>query len=61
MLIVRLNEQKANRAVFAAGCDRLFGGQHRVESRGNDTLWTLACSIPRYSSQGLEPKDWRGS
>jgi len=50
MLIVRLNEQKAMRAAFAADRDRLFGGQHRVGS------------IPRsYTSQGLDPSDWKGS
>ena len=62
MLIVRPNERKATRAVFTAGCDRLFGGQHRKQDCGKDTLWTVARSIPsRYSSQGLEPSIWRGS
>jgi hypothetical protein len=62
MLIVRLNERKATAAVFTVCRDRLFGGQHRVVSRGNDMLWNAAGSIPsKYSSQGTEPSDWRGS
>jgi hypothetical protein len=62
MLIVLNNEPIAMRAVFTAGRDRLFGGQHGKQDCGKDTLWTLECSIPsRYSSQGLEPSNWRGS
>jgi hypothetical protein len=62
MLIVLNNEPKAMRAVFTADCDRLFGGQHRKPDCGKDTLWTVECSISnRYSSQGLEPSNWRGS
>jgi hypothetical protein len=67
MLIVRLNERKAMPAGFTACRDRLFGGQyHRVSrvsvSRGNIKLWAAAGSIPnKFSSQGTEPSDWRGS
>jgi hypothetical protein len=58
MLIVRLNEQKAMRAAFAADRERLFGGRHGV----NQTLWTVAGSIPgTYAFEGLDPSDWKGS
>ena len=57
MLIGRINERDATGAVFTAGCDRLFDGQHRKDG----TSWTVVCSIPsKYSSQGLERSVWRG-
>ena len=60
MLFNRKTERNAMRAAFAAGCDRLFGGQHRFMR----TLGTLVGSIPSIcKSQGLEPRDlsdWRG-
>jgi hypothetical protein len=62
MLIVLNNEPITMRAVFTAGRDRLFDGQHRKPDCGKDALWTVGCSIPStYSSQGLEPSNWRGS
>ena len=66
MLIVLDNERIAMRAVFTAGRDRLFGGQHRKPDCGQecvkDVLGTVGRWIPsRYLSQSLEATMWRGS
>jgi hypothetical protein len=53
MLIVRNNERDAKKAAFAADRVRLFGGQHLT----NPTTW----SASKYSCQGFEPSNWRGS
>jgi hypothetical protein len=67
MSIARKTERNAMRAAFAAGCDRLYGGQHRF-MRTLGMQRTVVGSIPSIcKTQRLEPQDlaqglndWRG-